>query len=439
MDSRADNPEKIVALGGSEYIQAAGWSPDGHRLAYIRGQRTSGAYDSAASKAAEAAEWSIEICDLNGANRTVLLSTGDLPLDDLYWLADGRIVYSRLESLDSRVDQNLWQVGVDERTGKPDSKPKRITQWVGSAVWGLRATADGKQLVVQKMTLQDQVYMGELAADGASMKSIHRLSNDEANELPFAWTPDSEAVLYTSDRGGRQGIFKQGFTEDTPQPVVTGPKEVSAPLVSPDNDWLLYLESAKRSSRLMRIPISGGPPQFVLETRGWPACARAPASLCVIFDESQDQKEFTITAFDPLKGIGRLLRKVPEHSSGELVSALSPDGGTFAISQRFEPEIHIRTFSLSGASDSEINVTGWPNTSALAWSADGNGLYCGSVSAQGLGVVLYVDRKGNSRVVWQHKGAINGGQVWGIPSPNGRYLAILAEVNNSNVWMLEGF
>ena len=30
-------------------------------------------------------------------------------------------------------------------------------------------------------------------------------------------------------------------------------------------------------------------------------------------------------------------------------------------------------------------------------------------------------------------------EIWGFPSPDGRYLAILGEATNSNVWMLEGF
>jgi hypothetical protein len=45
--------------------------------------------------------------------------------------------------------------------------------------------------------------------------------------------------------------------------------------------------------------------------------------------------------------------------------------------------------------------------------------------------------RGNARVLWQYKGS--GGQIWGVPSPDGRYLAILGTVTNSNVWMLEGF
>jgi hypothetical protein len=172
--------------------------------------------------------------------------------------------------------------------------------------------------------------------------------------------------------------------------------------------------------RLMRIPMSGGVPQLVMETRNWSnvTCARAPASLCVITETSQDRKQLTITAFDPVKGRGKVIRTL-QNDDDE--TALSPDGSTFAISGDGEPEIHIRLLLLSGASDREIAVKRWPNITGLGWALDGKGFYCGSGSPQG-GTLLYVDLKGNARVLWQYRGG--GGEIWGIPSPDGRYRSL---------------
>jgi hypothetical protein len=107
--------------------------------------------------------------------------------------------------------------------------------------------------------------------------------------------------------------------------------------------------------------------------------------------------------------------------------------------------------SLSGRSDREVTVKGWSNITGLDWAADGKSLYCGSVSAQGI-TLLHVDLHGNARVLWQSNAQLNvrrfgvfarltvgGNAIWGIPSPDGRFLAIRGEVRNSNVWMLEGF
>jgi Tol biopolymer transport system component len=275
------------------------------------------------------------------------------------------------------------------------------------------------------------------------MKPPRRLTNDEAFDVPTAWTGDSKAVLFYRDSG--PNIFKQGISQVTSEPVYTGPQDVSTPRLSADGALILFVESRRTLAtpappdRLMRIPTSGGVPQFVLETRNWVdfVCARAPANLCVIFETSQDRKQLMITAFDPMKGRGKLLRTIEEeamHSYDHL--ALSPDGSTVAVSRSAEPEINIHLLSLTGRYDREIKVKSWSNISGMDWSNDGNGFYCGAVSPQG-STLLYVDLNGNARVLWQYKGL--NGQIWGVPSPDGRYLAIMGTVTNSNVWMVEGF
>jgi len=432
MGISGDNPQKVLAVGENESLP---WSPDGQRLAHIRRLRSANRF-----------QYSIETCDLKG-NRTVVVSADPgLWLEDFCWLPEGRIVYARPDSLDSS-DDNLWQIGIDNHAGTPTSKPKRITQWAGSYLFGgLSASTDGKRLVLLKTTYQSQVYFGELAAGGTRMNPPRRLTNDEAFDYPTAWMPDSKAVLFVSNRNGTRGIFKQGISQETAEPVVTGPQDVHLPRFSPESAWILYLERPRTQAnpappeRVMRIPASGGVPQFVLETQNFLefCCARAPASLCVIAERSPDQKQLVITAFDPLKGRGKVLRTIeedPAHTYSE--TEISPDGSTVSILRFGEPEIHIRLLSLSGGSDREITVNGWPNTSCLEWSLDGKGLYCGSQSSQG-NTLLYVDLKGNARMLWQYKGGF-GSRIYGIPSPDGRYLAIGGAVINSNVWMVEGF
>jgi hypothetical protein len=64
-------------------------------------------------------------------------------------------------------------------------------------------SADAKRLVLLRMTHQDQVYVGELAAGGTRMSPPRRLTIDEASNLPTAWTPDSKAVLFSQTAMGR--------------------------------------------------------------------------------------------------------------------------------------------------------------------------------------------------------------------------------------------
>jgi len=150
-----------------------------------------------------------------------------------------------------------------------------------------------------------------------------------------------------------------------------------------------------------------------------------------------DEKQVTFTAFDPLQGRGKVLRTIDRDPTVDYFSSsLSPDGSSYALARTGEADIHIRLLSLSGVSDREITVKGWPYVAGLDWSPDGKGFYYGADSPQG-GTLLYVDLNGNARPMWRAKGF--GGQLSGVPSPDGRYLAILGTLINSNVWMLEGF
>jgi serine/threonine protein kinase/Tol biopolymer transport system component len=438
MGSQGDNPQKVLALEEQESFGSYDLSPDGRRLAFVRMRQTKWGIPQGVS---------IETCDLKGANRTVVVTSSDpeRSLGDLCWLRDGRIVYVR-QGLGG-FPGNLWQIGVDGRTGAPIGKPKGLTQWTETGIQWLSASADGKQLAVLKWTYQRQVYLGELTAGGTRMNVPRRLTNDEYFNSPSAWTADSKAVFLFVSRHEGGGLFKQEISQETAERVTTSEQTEADACLSPDGAWILYWElplSPYAPVRLMRIPVSGGMPQFVMEMRnaGYLAevgCARAPASLCVVIEPTQDEKGLTFTALDPVKGRGKLLRTIAKDPSArDFGVALSPDGSTLALSRTFEPEIHIRLLSLTGGSDREISVKGWPALSfrGLSWSADGKGLYCGSNSPQG-STLLRVDLEGNAKVLWQRKG--ESGDLFGVPSPDGRYLAIRNSVLGGNVWMLENF
>ena len=436
MGSQGDNPQKVLALGEQEWIGNVYWSRDGQRLAFMRWKHT--------YTAAEAGV-SIETCDLQGANRTVVVSEPDpnQSLEDFWWLPDGRIVYSRGQS--ALGNDNLWLVAVDSQTRTATGRPKRITQWTGSGITSLSAPADGKRLVFLKSTLQMQVFLGELTAGGTHMSPPRRLTNDDALDMATAWTPDSKAVLFISDRNGTLGVFKQGINQESAESVVTATEDVTGAVLSADGAWILYHEIPKQPTtqrRLMRVSVNGGVPQFVMQIEvarevGGYSCARAPASLCVVLEANQDEKQLMLTAFDPLKGRGKVLRTFEKDPSADYyITQLSPDGSTFAVPRTGGADISIRLLSLSGGSDREITVKGWQTLSSLAWSPDGKGLYCGSASPQG-STLLYVDLKGNARPLWQSKGS--GGPIGGIPSPDGRNLALQSYAASSNVWMVEGF
>ncbi|MBV9303537.1 MAG: serine/threonine-protein kinase [Acidobacteriaceae bacterium] len=433
MDSHGNNAQKLMSVAATQVLLSVHWSPEGNRLAYtlIRVQPTGRVTDA------------IESLDLKGANHTVIVPEAPLYINDFCWLGNGRIVYNRQET-EARGGENLWWISVDAHNGAPGSNPQRLTDWPGAHLQGLSASADGKQLALLKMSSRGQIYLAQLSAEGTRLSGEpRRLTENETDDSATAWTADSKAVLIYSKRNGIPVIFKREIAGDVTQPLVTN-ETGFLPRISPDGAWVLYSTNTARtmSSKLMRVPVNGGSPQFVMDmydANDW-RCTLAPANLCVVEEVSKDTKQFALTAFDPIKGRGKLLRTVARDPGFyRYTDALSPDGSAFALAKGGAPETHIRFLSLTGGSDREIIAKGVANITGLDWSADGKGIYCASQTSQAA-TLFYVGLSGNSQVLWQSKGGAGfDANLFGIPSPDGRYLAIHAGAISSNVWMVQGF
>jgi Tol biopolymer transport system component len=424
------DPQKVLTLGETLFLTHVVWSPDDGRLAYGRVRQIAGKI-----------EGSIETCDLKGANRTVVVSGPEL--NDLTWLPQGRIVYIQHDVGSAPVPTSLWQIDVDERTGAATNKPKRIANWAEFLVTGLSATADGKQLVVCKSRpLKPQVYVGDLESGGSRLRSYTQLTSDDAGDWPVSWTGDGEAVLFSSQRNGVTGLYKQPLDGRSAQVLVTGAIDLAGSYdLSPDGRWLIYYtytlgEPSLQPNvpvRVMRVPVNGGPSEFILEGRSVRGlkCTKSPAVFCAIGERSADAKRLTVTAFDPLRGRTRVLYTGDFEGNIDLCD-LTLDGSELAISRWDNRETPIRLVSLPGGASREITVKG--HVHSMVWSADGKGLYCGTIPPLAL---LYVDTKGRADMIWQQKGG--WGFTVGIPSRDGRRLAIMGASAESNAWLIEGF
>ena len=168
-----------------------------------------------------------------------------------------------------------------------------------------------------------------------------------------------------------------------------------------------------------------------------------------------DGKQLIFTAFDPIKGKGRELTRFATDPRGDYSWDLSPDGTRIAVAR--QPSRRFDILSLDGHAAKTIMVKDWDigvDTRVggrdlvrgvdFDWAADGKGLFTSGQVAQ-RSVLLYVDLQGNTHVLREQKGGLSPGVrggfsgPWGVPSPDGRHLAMLGWTRNSNVWMMEGF
>jgi dipeptidyl aminopeptidase/acylaminoacyl peptidase len=383
----------------------------------------------------------VESRDLQGGNPTTIATEKDLR--DYYWVPDGRVLLSRAEYGSNESDANLWEINVNARTGAPSGKARRVTDWAGFTPANLSGSADGKRVCMLRTSFQSHIFVGQFKSAEAKLENVRPLNMDQQADMPFAWTPDSKAVIFLSDRNGQNGLFKQYLDKEAPETLVsTGEAQVGA-RVSSDGSWLLYGARAREDGgtlvKLFRMRMNGGPAEKVLEAHDleYHECARAPSSLCVMAERTRDQKQVVFTEFDPIHGRGTVLGTIAADPAASYRYGLSPSGAQMAVVKARVNEGRIRLLPMGRGAEQEINVKDWMDLNSLDWAPDGKGMFVTSQSPNGP-ILLYVDLKGQAHVLWKQKGTLETWS-WTIPAPDGKHLAMLGEAVNSNAWMMEGF
>jgi len=445
-DADGSNPRAIADAAGPEesghagswmtkrlylglWISRVSWSADGRRIAFIR--RVGFAAPSPAEDT-----YSLETVEASGGKPRVIARSVQLA-PALCWAADGRLLYAyRDDAASESSDYGIWSVRVDDRSGEVEGKPLHITTGVGR-IGGLSVTADRKRLVVWRANSEPEVFLTEIDAETHRFKTPRRLVLDENANIVSAWTPDSHAVLFVSNRNGSWKLFRQQIDQVTPQVVVEG-HDIFMPRLNPDGKEILYLsgynpDDPSRPASVMRIPLGGGSPELVLQKRSLfnIQCARSPSSRCLFNTVTGSATQFFW--FDAENGQAQEFLTLPVKDFPNW--SLSPDGMQLAMASMGSSRVTV--VQVKDKSTREIELKQWPHVSAIDWAADGKSLLVRAVSLDGVPVVLEVGLAGNQRVVLE--GNKQTQLWWIIPSPDGRYAALEEVAGENNVWMVENF
>jgi DNA-binding winged helix-turn-helix (wHTH) protein/Tol biopolymer transport system component len=426
MGSDGENARKLYEADEDSSISGLRWFPHGQRVWYD-------AFDKSG--------FSLLTRELSGGPVTTIPLPPEVTSWDISLLPDSRLLYVVGETGAAGFSCNYWVLPLDERTGAPTDKPKRLTNWGGTCPIGTSITADGRKLAFLNWGQgHAPMVVTDLEANGKRVANTRSFASSQGWDNPLDWTSDGKQVIFASNRNGHYGIFKQSVDGETTEALVAGPKDVEVARVSPDNAWLLYVDSTQVNStgsvQVMRVPLTGGPPQLVLTARSFSEfrCARSPSTLCVISEVTDDRKQFVFTAFDPLQGRGPELARIEIVTAAKLLHwDLSSDGTRIGVIKNAQAPIEI--FSLHGDPPQTIHVKDWNNFESLNWAADGQGFFI-SNGVHGGGVLLHVDWQGNTHVLRATPG-VGYAPVW--PSPDGRHLVVQEFRAQGNIWTLENF
>ena len=432
MGSHGESPHKILTAENQSAFENIVWSPTGNRIAY-----------SSARQQGSQIEVSVQSCDLSGGNKTTILQ--DNALYDFTWLPSGRFIYSRSAKRGTPEAGNLWELRVDAKSGTPQGKPRRLTDWSGFSVSSLSATADGKRLAFLRDTNNASVFVGDLINHGGRLLNSHRLTTDDNINLPLAWTPDSREVLFSSKRAATRVIYRQALNQSSASQLIASTTDLEFLLarLSPDGAWVILEGRPSGSSKmaLYRVAVTGGVPQLLFRSEEFVQywCSNKAANLCVFGESPSGKNELVVTSFDPLGGKGKELLRIPLEPGSSAVLGhdytwqLSPDGSRIGIGKRHSDRIWL--LPLDGSQKRLITMKGYSDLEDLNWAIDSQSMFV-SVRSPGGATLLHVDLKGNAIPLWQQP---QTSWTWAFPSPDGHHLAMLGESSEANVWLIDSF
>jgi eukaryotic-like serine/threonine-protein kinase len=433
--ARGEEPRKIVTGSADDTFRLVFWSPDGRRLGFQRRHFNQYGY-----------EYWYESAEL-ATGRIVVEARNVLLMNSASALPDGRIMFLRWDNANFTSSHELWEVKTDLATGALQGEPRKITTVPGgstSTLLGLSVSATGKQALVLMQSAQNSVFVGDFDPSPPRISNVRRLTLDDQTNYPHAWTADSRAVIFESDRSGSFDLFRQGFDQRTPRAIVATPMTEVLPQLAPDGHFVLYAARSPESERLwyykpgtyklMRVPVEGGTPQEV--PIGEPLdefrCALGPGKRCVL-RTTVTGKSRTYYNLDAVRGRGPELALTKW--SVEILGDwdISPDGTQVAIPNHDSREARIRVVSLEAKPNQprerEVVLPSVADLSGLIWAADGQGWFVSVETTVG-NQLLYVYLDGR----FHSLGDIHG---WAVPSPDGRRVAFVNPITATNAWLIE--
>ncbi len=155
------------------------------------------------------------------------------PADYLY-TADGRIWRRGIAQLEREPVLMFAAVALDEAPLTPVSNVlDRRGPHPAAGLAGLVAAADGRRWA---FTALGDLWLAE-------RRNVRRLTDDPWVDIDPDFTPDGEALVFASDRGGTMALWRLDLSTGTLLPLTGEPGKAYMPAVDPTGRYAAYLET----------------------------------------------------------------------------------------------------------------------------------------------------------------------------------------------------
>jgi len=425
----AGGPLRLTSNPAAEYCPA--WSPDGRYIAFFReAQSGGGAY--------------YVIPALGGAERKI----GEAYVQDyvfgrcIDWSLDGKylIVADRMLPEDSRSSILLLSVEDGQRKALVPQPALYVARPTLSPNGKLVAYVEGAGFLA-----------GDIHVAPVSGGQPRRLTSDGRFLGGLAWTPDGKEIVFASNRGGLERLWRISLSGGRAEPVNGVGEGASSPTIAAKGDRLAYL-NGRIDANLWRMP---GP--------GWKGRRLAPMKVIASsrddFDGAFSRDGKRITFASDRSGNDEIWTCNSDGTNQAQLTSLkaagsgsprwSPDGNAIAFDARLEGHGDIFVISADGGSPRRLTSDPADNNVPM-WSRDGKWIYFSSnrtgnwqiwkvpsvggtavqVTANG-GFSAQESPDGKFLYVW-----VAGGTVWRMPVAGGETVRVLQGVPGFAWWKI---
>lgn len=406
-----------------EWVAQPAWSPDGKRIACLAGI------------IADKEIGYVEVVEFpaDGGIEKKISSQQWRGVGGLAWFGDGKgLVLTANDQIQGPLQ--IWTLSY------PDGKAQKITNDV-NGYGGVSLTSDSSAMV----SVQGQVIANLWIVPDGDTNRAEKITSGRYEGFNFAWTPDNR-IVYVSLITGNADIWIMDRDGGNKKQLTSDPSDESGLSVSYDGRHIVYISNRATDSsetgstpHLWKMDIDGGNQRPLTNGDGeWaPFCSPTGPWLIYLAAATGKQAIYKL----PLEG-GEPVQLTRKYS---YLPAISPDGRFIAYSywdedanppqwgraiKAIEGEQADKTFSLPSTTvDSNGQVL-------LRWTSDGRAL-------------TYVDNRGGIANIWTLP--IDGGAprqltnfkddriFWFDWSRDGKHLAVGRGVLTNDVVLLNDF